>query len=89
MIFVLFPYFLLWWSIPTPYFKFIIFKIILVECKQHMKLQAISYPVLFSRLGENLITAKFYGKHVTQVAKFSWHKEPQVAKIPTLNCESI
>ena len=30
MIFVLFPYFLLQWSIPTPFFKFMIFKIILV-----------------------------------------------------------
>ena len=30
MIFILFPYFLLQWSIPTPFFKFIIFKIILV-----------------------------------------------------------
>ena len=29
-IYVLFPYFLLQWSIPTPFFKFIIFKIILV-----------------------------------------------------------
>ena len=29
-IYILFPYFLLQWSIPTPFFKFIIFKIVLV-----------------------------------------------------------
>ena len=45
--YILFPYLLLQWSIPTPFFKFIIFKIILVYVCTYIYVYACTYIHIF------------------------------------------